>query len=486
MKNTSRILALLLALLTVLTAVAMTGCQTTSNDKTSEETKEDRTEEPNKDSNSTFDTNFAYSAGLDWINALDFGFKNDGKTPNDKVFAEYAKYNSSKPLYFPSGVYCFAETLNFPDCIYVEMDPEAELKCIAEEPLEFFITLRGQYQDQKGAWCAYEDYAMGYLNGKGGTINCNNRAKCAIGSFQGMGVSYRDFKIYDVLEKGIQTLISKTVDGCASYEGIRIYNHKALPGTIGVYDNGYDNSFEGVSVINFETAYYTNGGEFKSCSAWNLDMSVIETSTFAVIYGTQSKWADPSADTYRYGFRITPWASTAINNMRWVTNKAFYTDELQAQYPRTMFVADEPENAQIRLDGLQFNAEQYLDFSNEPLPGATFYNVRLASGGKPANYKNYRDDLAGLFANADEIVALVPEIKSGNFTAASDFNEIKEAGIYKCELRVGKNGVGVPTVKDAGILRVEVIEHMVIQTFLSTKGSCQRLFDGTKWGEWLS
>ncbi len=486
MKKTSRIFALLLALVTVLSVFSMVGCDNTNangSDTETQEEQETKKETPKKETNVS-SSSFSNFVGVDWINALDFGFKGDGKTPNDKIFAEYVKYNSSRPIYFPKGVYCFEETLNFHDCMYVKMDPEAELKCIAEEPIDYFITLRGQHINSEGAWVQLLDYAQeSYI--EGGVINCDYKAKCALGLFQGMHTNYRDFKIINVLEKGIQTLISKTTDGTYNFSNVFIYNTEALPGSYGVYDNGYDNHFKGVSVCNFDTAFYTVGGNFLDCSAWNLDMAVVETSTFAEVYGTQTMFTNVSVDTFRYGFKMTPWTSVSIKNMRWITNKVFYTEELQAQYPRTMFWADEPENVQISLDSLQFGNETNLDFSNNALPKSTFFNVRATNGARPENYKNYRDDLTSLVAVSDKLVALVEDNGSGaNLTGASNFDDIKDTGYYNCELRVGKNGVNVPPVKEAGILEVVAVGDKLIQKFSGTASYAQRIFDGTRWGKW--
>ncbi len=489
MKHTSRFLALPLALLTVLTVLAvfgMTSCGETNvnTDKTTIDTVP--TDEPKKETSAKEESDkkgdqFSNFTGVDWINALEVGFVGDGKTPNDKAFASYAKYNSDRYLYFPNGVYCFEETLNFPVDVYVKMDSKAELKCIAEEPLDYFITLRGQFIDVENAWCAYKDYAAGMFDG--GVINCNNKAKCAIGTFQGMGVTFQNMIIYDALEKGIQTLISKTYDGCGNYNNIRIYNTESRPGSIGVYDNGSDNHFNGISVCNYETAFYTQDGRYTDCSAWLLDMSVVENSTFAKITSNQSVWHNPSVDTYRYGFRFADNSSTSITDMIWIVNGNFYKEDLQKQYPRTMFYCESAgEAVRTTVTGLQFKNQKYLDFSNVEMPNAVFMNVRVPSGFNTADMKNFRNDTALMLNVANQIGAR----ETGKLTGASNFDELLGNGVYECELRVGKNGVGLPPVKEQGVLEVEVIGKMTVQKFISSTTLVQRVYDGTKWGAWLS
>ena len=224
MKTTSRILALLLAVLMALSVFAMAGCS--SEGDNGAETETETAEETKKPTTAT-ETDFY---GTDWINAAEFGMVGDGKTLNDAKFATYTEYYSDTPLYFPEGVYCFEQTLNFPDSMYVRMDPEAELKCVAKEPLEYFITLRGQFQETEGRWVNFLDYAH-QAGIEGGTINANYKAKCALGLFQGIHSIFRDFKVMNVLEKGIQTLTSKTTDGCYHFDNIYVYNTECRKGT---------------------------------------------------------------------------------------------------------------------------------------------------------------------------------------------------------------------------------------------------------------
>ena len=94
MKTTTRILALLLALLTALSVLAMAGC--------SGDGEENKSAEKNESTKT--EKKFSEFYGTDWINAEEFGFKGDGKTPNDDKFAEYIEYYDYIPLYFPAGI----------------------------------------------------------------------------------------------------------------------------------------------------------------------------------------------------------------------------------------------------------------------------------------------------------------------------------------------------------------------------------------------
>ncbi len=492
MKNTSRILALLLALLTVLSAFAMVGCDSneTPNNAETQDTSEGVTEEDiNTETNAETEeetkkpantpTGFGFE-GVDWINAEKFGFVSDGKTPNDRIMREYIQYYSDTPLYFGKGVYAFEKTINFTDCVYLHLDPKAELKCIAEEPIEYFITLRGQYQDIDNAWGSLWDYAhQSYISG--GVINANNKAKCGLGLFQGMHTNFENFRIQNVLEKGIQTLISKTTDGCSNFYNLYIYNEKTIKGSIGVYDNGWDNHFNGVTVLNFDTAFWTKGGRFVECSAWINDKTSVDTCTFARIEGTQSVWYNPSVDTMRYGFVFGDNASTSIIDMTWITNYTFYSEYMQEKYARTLFVFNgNSARMGTSVVGLQINtADKYLSFSNVEAPNSLFLNVRAPHADPETEIKNFRNDSATLMGIAESVGTK----KTGNLTATVDLDKLYDNGIYKCEFRTGSGGKSIPA-KEVGVLEVEAVSDIVIQTFTGSDTTMQRVFNGIRWSDW--
>jgi hypothetical protein len=317
---------------------------------------------------------------------------------------------------------------------------------------------------------------------EGGTVNCDYKAKCAIGLFQGMQSMFRDLKVMNVLEKGIQTKNSLTSDGCYHFENIYVYNTKSLPGTYGIYDNHVDNHFMYVTVVNFETSFYTHGGRFVECSGWNIDMANVEKLTFAEVKGDQSIWIGPSVDTVRYGFKLHAGASTSISDLVYITNKGFYTDALQQKYPRTLFVADDPAQAKFMVTGLQIRWEQNLDFSNAQLPMSTFLNVRIPDGcNGPILFKNFRDDSAALRQGG---AAGSVEPKFFYVTGKSDFDTLTVSGVYVCSLTAGKGGKNLPPILEKGTLNVYETDGRYLQTFYGETYMAFRTFDGVNWSEW--
>ena len=322
-----------------------------------------------------------------------FGFSGDGQTPNDKIMKYYLKYYDRTPLYFPAGIYCFEETIDFPKAIYIHMDPKAELKCVAEEPLDFFITVRKDASD----WCELDGYARAYI--RGGMINCNYKAKTGLAVSQCYQPKFEGFMIKNVLEKGIVTWYNTNnlKDGAFVGRDLVIYNDKALPGTYGIYDPHADTNVYGTSIVNFETAIYTHGGRFYECTAWNTKTDCLKNASFAeVAKGTQTLFDNCSIDTVRYGFKIADGASCQIMNMTWITNNVFYTAKLQMEYPRTIFYCQKPAKARVYAVNLSIPAESCLDFSNGPMPNSIFLNTRVPEGFNTSKMKYFRNDTANL------------------------------------------------------------------------------------------
>lgn len=483
MKTTFRISALLLAVLMAFSVLAMAGCSADDEGGKNEVPGTGETTQGTTEPNSVgIDESALEFNGTGWINAEEFGMKGDGKTVNDAKFAEYIESYDNKPLYFPAGVYCFEKTLNFPDRMFVYMDPDAELKCVAKEPLEYFITLRGQDAELEENWCGFLEYAI-QSGIHGGTINANYKAKCALGLTKGMHSKFENFMITNVLEKGIQTSIAKTTDGCYFFENIYIYNNMSLPGTYGIYDNIADNQFSHIVVVNFNTGFYTVGGRFLQCAAWNVDMTNVASMTFAEITGTQSVWIEPSVDTVRYGFKLYKGASTSISDLVYITNTNFYKSDMQKKYPRTLFWAESPSEAKFMVTGVQIRWEDYLSFSNASLPMSTFMNVRIPDGcDGETQFANFRDDSAYL-----RVLVVEAEKNKSDFyvTGKTNFNNLVASGLYECSLKAGSGGGNQPPVLEKGMLEVSETNGRILQRFYGETTSVYRFFNGIKWSEWI-
>lgn len=397
------------------------------------------------------------------INAVEYGFYNDGKTFNDKIMAKYIESDCSTPIYFPGGCYLFEEGFNFPRLFFVELAPNAEFKLDSKEIREYFITM-GRGRSEGGY--AFNAYF------KGGYINANNKANNGIGVNLTRHVVFEDFYVKNVLEKGIVTMTEARANGQSFFRNILVENDYGRPGTIGIYDNANDTHFDQIEVVNFETAYDTACGRFNCCAAWIRDNSIVENSTFAVIRGHAVTFVSPAVDTYRYGFKLAygnAYNGALISDMLWITNGNVYNSDLRAKYPRIIFNSP-TDNGGFKVCGLDLPCEDNLDFSNIPLNKSLFINVTVIGTGNP-------DEMIKYYRNDNETV-------TGKITKSTNFDTLK-AGSYECCLTTGYGGKGYPKLSESGVLEVSAVGDIIIQKFMGEKTFAYRLNTGSGFGSWI-
>lgn len=396
------------------------------------------------------------------INAVEYGFFNDGKTFNDSVMARYIAKDSSTPIYFPSGCYLFERGFNFPDVMFVELAPDAEFKLDGKEIQDYFITLR---RGRTGGGYGFNVYF------KGGYINANNKAKNGIGVYLTRHVVFEDFYLKNVLEKGIVTRTESHANGQSFFRNVLVENDYGHRGTIGIYDNAHDTHFDQVEVVNFETAYDTVSGRFNSCAAWLRDNSIVENSTFAVIRGSAITFTSPAVDTYRYGFKLATgneYNGVLISDMLWITNGNVYTAELRAKYPRIMFNTPASDGI-FNVCGLYLHNEDNLIFSNIDLASSSFINVKTMGTADPyETIPNYRND---------------NEVRTGKITKSTNFDTLRK-GTYECCLTTGTGGKGYPALSETGILEVLETGNIITQKFMGEKSFAYRINTGAGFGKW--
>lgn len=397
------------------------------------------------------------------INAIDYGFSNDGVTLNDEVMDRYLAEDYKTPIYFPTGCYLFGRTINFQDLFSVELSPNAEWKLASNGIIDYFITVRRGRTEGGYAFNCYF---------KGGYINANNLARNGLGVYRTRHVVFEDFYLKNVLEKGIVTRTEDHADGQSFFRNVLVENDFGRKGTVGVYDNAFDTHFDQVEVVNFETAYDTIAGRFNSCAAWLRDNSLVENSTFAVIRGHDITFISPAVDTYRYGFKLLynePSHGVLISDMLWITNGGVYTPELREKYPRVIFNAPS-DNGGFKVCGFKLNAEDNLQFSNIELGASSFLNVRMAGNVDPyMAIKYYRND---------------NDIKTGKIDRSTDFDALRK-GTYECNLKTGNGGKNAPKLSEVGVLEVETVGSFTVQKFMGEKTFAYRINTGKGFGGWI-
>ena len=412
------------------------------------------------------------------INAKAYGFVGDGSTLNDDIMKKFIENNSNDVLYFTKGTYLFSKTINFHNNMYIKCDSNVELKLHSVDNHEYFITIRKD--------STRNDYSIGSYF-KGGIINGNYNCDTVFGMSKTLNFILEGTTIKNPNKYGIKTRANSIADGHSIIKNILLINEEAKNGSYGIYDNGFDNIFESIEIIDFEKAIYTVCGRFSNIKAWIKSQSLLPNSRFAYVDGYDVTFSNIAVDTYRTGFYLqTDVSCVLINNMLWITNEGVYTTQHQASYPRTIFSAEYPDRI-YKVNGLKIGKENNLSFSNIDLPYSSFLNVRvpISSNYNPyVSITRYRNDNEKL----QNIKRLICNPDTNVYNKSSNFNSIRDIGIYNVNLWEGSGGSNYPNIEDLGILEVMNSNmsnnNLIVQKFYGIHKYAYRIYIANAWQEW--
>ena len=334
--------------------------------------------------------NTLLSSTLKWVNAVKYGFVNDGVTNNDDVMKRFITNDSDKVLYFENGVYNFKSPINFPNEMHLWLDPNAVLFVNADVTIDYFITIR------KGS--TRSDYTKNSFI-HGGTINCNYKAKKGFGSnkciCQGLLDSVR---ITNVLQYGIVASTETSTDGANVYRNISIENTKGVnevevTGTCGIWDVATDNTYDNIEIVNMQTGIRTVNGTFSNIKMWIRSKNLIGDSLGVYIWGKAISFVNVVIDTYRYGFSNTDEneQKAIITNLWWIRNGGVYTDEIADQNESVIFRSNNPTR-NFYVTNAMIQTTRNTLFSNIELPHSQFINIVTENGNDITTLRNGRND----------------------------------------------------------------------------------------------
>ena len=244
---------------------------------------------------------------LNKINALSIGFKNDGVSDNLQAINNFINNNSNTTLYFPNGTYCFSNSFDFKENLFIELDNKAELKLISQNNIDNFITLN---------LTKTQGYSYGNFIKGNGIINGNFKCDNLIGLSY-----YRHLNIDGVIlknfnKKGIITRQQGNTGGELKASNLLIQNEKDIIGSYGIYDNGHDNMFDNIIIQDVEVCLSTNSSQFNAIHGWISKSNLIETSVFAEINNANAVFNNCVIDTIMNGFKPTEnHYSVMVNNL---------------------------------------------------------------------------------------------------------------------------------------------------------------------------
>lgn len=305
------------------------------------------------------------------LNALDFGFKNDGVTDNSSIMSDFLKIADVTPISFPSGVYVFSQTINFPRNFYVKLN-NAVFKTNESFNSDYFITFR------KGSTAS--DYTDGsYFDG--GTIIDNYKCKKAcIGCYKTRNSVIKNLIIKNT-HIGIETRTETNPDGNITLKHCCFSNDIPYINDIAINDNAFDTIVDDVEIINFTTAIYTIAGRFNNVRAWFSRGDTLGSSIFAKIDGWDVSFSNCAVDTYRYGFTVkNENGGACISNIIVIRNTGIYNNKTADIVPPALILHQSPSAFLLFTNVSIRNDYKYSIFTNPGRdPNCKLINVRLGT-----------------------------------------------------------------------------------------------------------
>lgn len=279
------------------------------------------------------------------INALTYGFKNDGVTDNSNIMDTFIANDKNNILYFPTGTYCFSRPIKIYQNMFFELEQTAELKLTATQ--EAFITFNEEYLSNG---YSYGSYIIG------GKINGDFKCNTTLGLSMHRHFTLRNCTIKNFNLKGINTRYTGSSGGEMLGFKLLILNESLKSGSYAIYDNGNDNMFSDIIIQDVETSIYTGGSQFNNVHAWISLQTVIPTSTFCELKGNNASFVNCVIDTIRYGFKNNATAyACQISNLTITFNTVIYDLTQGTNYPPIIFEGTSG-TARYQVTGLYVSA----------------------------------------------------------------------------------------------------------------------------------
>lgn len=307
---------------------------------------------------------------LSFINAINYGFVNDGTTDNSDIMDKFLSEHPNGSLSFPYGTYAFSRQINVIGSPTFALNGST-LKAIS--PMKTLLSIRdgGTQSDYVSPF-----FYNGILDGNYmvNNIFSSNKANGLVLFHMWL----KNTNKYGILQSNASSPDGNIVVAFCIVENTKDINETEVTGTVGIFANGFDSRYLCVTVINFQQGVYTIGNRFISLSCWIRSKNIVPGSQFAVCDGYDDTFNDVYVDTYQYGFNLlNDKRMVEITNMLWILNPSVYTSEMQSQYPMIIFNCDYPGRKYV-VTNVKISVYNNISFSKVTLwPYSTFVNVEL-------------------------------------------------------------------------------------------------------------
>jgi|GEM_PF-2907708 len=274
------------------------------------------------------------------INVKDFGAKGDGITDDTEAIQTAINYKKDGTVLIPDGDYLISSTITDNNSTSLNLSKNARI--FTNTALKDLII----YND------AYIKRSLEGLSSKpfisGGTLDGNNLTQNIISISQYMGFKISDIRIKNFLAKGLVTSYNSLGGAELEAHSIQFRNSQANIGSIAIYNNGHDNLFHDIIVMDVETAVWGGDGLFTRIHHWIQFADLIPNSCMFNIQDGFMSISQCYADTIRYPFKLASGKIARISDLLVLYNTSVYTPALAQKYPITFFSGDTNVNYYVK------------------------------------------------------------------------------------------------------------------------------------------
>ena len=259
--------------------------------------------------------------------------KGDGVTDDTTAIQLILDYTDNSTIFFPDGNYLISDTIRIEKGNCLKLNHNARI--FTNSKLDVMISYNGLKTG-----LAIEDLSKKKFI-RGGKIDGNNLATNIIELSFYMGFTLYDVQIYNFLGYGLKT---RGVEGASAEliaSNLYFRNTQFNPGAIAIYNNGRDNQFNDIIIMDVETAVWSGDGFWSKIHHWIYNQAVLPLScTFWVTDGFNT-FNQCYSDTVRYPFKATDTAYIVRASDCFIFyNKDVYTTDLATTYPITLFTGN--------------------------------------------------------------------------------------------------------------------------------------------------
>lgn len=238
------------------------------------------------------------------INVRENGLDNTGNTDNSEKFNSLIAANKNGTFYFEDGVYSFNSPIVITGNCEIILSHDATIK--ASDEMDYLINL--PYEKTPSV------FGYGRFNIKGGTIDCNNKAKIALNYGYIYMCEIHDIVIKNFTEYGVHQLHGG---------GLQTINTLIAGGNgaeIGYFNESADSKLINVTVMDCKTGFNSLNDIYVNCTAW-LSNSSIYPDSVCFLDRSHSTYMACVADTYQIGWKLLPNAHSMLEGCSAIHNE---------------------------------------------------------------------------------------------------------------------------------------------------------------------